>query len=136
MVNNMTKQKSLAAIFKRLRDGEMPEQEIISLSQEIAVSDVEWMMASVAQLTGPHDFMDDLNEYDDNDNAKSAVIAKGFFLYIDLISALIMKLGDEAVTQAKCLETSNNHYVPWIIKYCTDQRFAKGIKENFSFLEI
>ena len=114
----------------------MPQENILALSQEIDTADVAWLIDYVACLTGPDDFMDNIDEYDAADNARSEVIAKGFFLLIDLVSALILTLGDHAIEEAQRFEKRQAHYVPWVIKYCTDKRFTKEIRTNFPFLTI
>lgn len=132
----MAIQIELTHIFERLRSGQMPEAEILRLVDNLKPGDTTQIMDYVEGLSGPEEFMDDIDEYNDADNARSEVIVRGFFLFIDLVSALILKLGDDAITEAQRYENSPGHYVQWVIKYCTDERFAKGIKENFEFMKI
>ena len=96
-----TKRILLEEISELLRKGEMPEDKITSLASELNIDDVTWLMGLVASLNGPQDFMNDIDEYDAADNARSEIITKGFFLFVDLISALIRKLGDPALAQAE-----------------------------------
>jgi hypothetical protein len=135
-VDQRAKQESLESIFGQLRSGEMPENEILALAQEIGISDVKWMMERIERLNGPEDFMDDINEFDDADNARSVFIAEGFYLFVDLVSAMILMLGDIAIAEARKIEGSSAHYVSWVIKFCTDKRFTNGLRENFPFLDI
>ena len=130
----MNKQAALEAIFRKLRAGDMPEADIRALQAALTVSDTTWLMEHVESLAGPQAFMDELDEYDDNDNATSAVIADGFFKHIDMISALIMSMGDEAIAITRQFEHSQSHYAPWVIRYCSDSRFASGVKEHFAYL--
>ena len=126
----------LEQIFKLLRRGEIPEREILDFFECLGPEDVTWIMEYVETLSGPQDYMDDLDECDDNDNVKGEIIVKGFFHFIDLVSLLILKLGDDAIEEAKRFKDSSSHYVPYVLKYCIEQRFAKGISEPFPFLKI
>lgn len=135
-MDQMGKQETLARIFRLLRAGEVPEARILELLQHLKPGDVAWIMEYVERLQGPQGYLENRDEYDDADNAKSEIIVLGFFKFIDLVSALIIKLGDEAVEEAKRFENSSSHYVPWVLRYCTDQRFKNGISESFPFLEI
>jgi hypothetical protein len=129
------KQEALEKIFEQLRCGEIPEPQIVELLGRMVPADTIWMMKYIESLAGPQDYMDDLDEHDDFDNAKGEVTVKGFFQFIDLVSLLILKLGDDAIAEAKRFENSSSHYAPYILRYCTDPRFAKGIREDFPFLE-
>lgn len=114
----------------------MPKDDILGLLERLTPEDTRWMMQQVESLQGPQDYMDDLDEFNRNDNAKSKVIVWGFFKYIDLISGLILKLGNIAIEEALQFEQSQSHYVPWVLKYCCDSRFIKGIRESLPFLEL
>jgi len=132
----MNKLETLQQIFEILRSGEIPEPQILELFGSLKPEDTTWIMQYVETLGGPQDYMEDLDEYDDEDNSKAEIIVRGFFGFVDLVSLLILKLGDEAIEEAKRFENSSSYYVPWVLKYCTDQRFANGISESFPFLEI
>jgi hypothetical protein len=132
---SMDKLKKLQQIFRQLRRGEVLEQEILELTASLGPADATWIMEYVETLVGPQDYMDDLDECDENDNAKGEKIATGFFLFIDLVSLLILKLGDDAIEKAKCFENSKSHYAPYVLKYCTDPRFTKGLGQSFPFLK-
>ena len=69
----MNKQAALEAIFRKLRAGDMPEADIRALQAALTVSDTTWLMEHVESLAGPQAFMDELDEYDDNDNATRKV---------------------------------------------------------------
>jgi hypothetical protein len=130
------KQEALEQIFESLRRGEIPELQILELLGRMEPADTIWMMDYIESLTGPQDYMDDLDEYDDNDKAKGEIIVKGFFAFIDLVSVFILKLGDDAIEEARQFENSSSQYAPFVLRYCTDPRFSKGIYENFPFLEM
>jgi hypothetical protein len=135
-VVRMDNLESLDQIFKSLREGNIPETQILQLYRRLNPSDAKWLMEYVVKLKGPEEYLGDMDEYDDGDNAKSEVIVEGFFKFIDLISGLIIKLGGEAIREAENFENSISPYVPWVLKYCTDQRFAKQISVSFPFLDI
>ena len=131
----MTKHNALEEIFKSLCCGQIPKSQIMELLGRMEPADTIWMMEYIESLTGPQVYMDDLDEYDDNDNAKGEFIVKGFFAFIDLVSVFILKLGDDAIEEARRFENSSSQFAPFVLQYCTDPRFSKGIYESFPFLE-
>lgn len=65
-----------------------------------------------------------------NDNK----IVDGFFLYIDLLSALIIYLGEEAINNFSLYADKNSRYFPWVLKYISDQRFYPELINKFPLL--
>lgn len=135
-MNQIEKLEILMHIFASLREGNILEEEIIQLCDYLELADVKWMMTYVESIREPEEYLIEIDEYDREDNAKSKVIVHGFFKFIDLVSGLIIKLGDEAIEEAKEFENSPSQYVPWVLKYCTDEGFVKAVSENFPFLKI
>ena len=130
----MSNQHALEEIFRRLRSGETPNNEILALRSSLSADDTGWLMQRVAALTGPYEFMQDIDETDADDNRRSELIADGYFKFIDLVSCLIMDMGEDAIATAQRFEGSG-HYVPWVQRYCTDARFAEEVRRHFPFLD-
>ncbi len=116
------KQDSLEAIFTELRSGKLPQDDIVALRDVLTPDDTDWMMQRVAALTSPYEYMQDVDETDADDNARSAVITDGYFKFIDLVSCYILGMGSEAIARARAFEQSDAHYVPWVLRYCSNAR--------------
>lgn len=136
MTGQNAKQQALDNIFTALRNGNMPEADIIALSKDLEVADVDWIMMYVEPLGGPQDFMDDLDEHNAVDNNRSSVIARGFFQFIDIVSVLIRGLGEPGISAARGYEDRDSHYIPWVIRYCSDDRFLKELRKSVPFLDL
>ena len=93
------------------------------------------MMEYIEKLKGPEQYMDDLDEYIDADNAEMEIIVEGFFKFVDLVSALIINLGEEAIREARNFDGSHSPYVPWVLKYCVDPRFRDQVFDSFPELK-
>ncbi|EAR07345.1 hypothetical protein [Reinekea blandensis] len=132
----MDKEVELRKIFHKLRSGSIPEREILELSSNLDDSDVDWMLSIIKGLEGPHDYFSEDIELEESADKDAEVIVKGFFQFVDLVSGLIIKLGDSGISKAKAFDGGSSEYVPWVLRYCSDARFQKDIKENFPFLGI
>ncbi len=128
------KQDSLEAIFKELRSGAMPQDDIVALRDALTPADTDWLMQRIEALTSPYQYMQDIDEADADDNARSTVITDGFFKFIDLVSCYILGMGGDAIARARTFGQSNAHYVPWVLRYCADPRFAGELRKHFPFL--
>lgn len=84
------------------------------IRQCVEPADVSILMAMVESLEDP-------SAYCKNDTDQKTV--SGFFLFIDFVSALIINMGAPAVQEIKKYATSTHPFVPWVVKYCTDDRF-------------
>ena len=132
----MDKNELLNRILKEFLLGRSPDAEIIELRRSLVVDDASWLMAFIESLQGPEQFMDELDEYDGSDNLTMEVIATGFFKFVDLVSAYIIMLGDEAILKTKAFENSSATYVPWVLKYCSDERFWQQLADSYPQIDI
>ncbi|TGD70617.1 hypothetical protein E4634_20945 [Mangrovimicrobium sediminis] len=132
----MEKEVELKKIFQKLRAGSIPEQEILELSNKLNESDVDWILSIIKVLESPHDCFGEDIELEESADKDAEVIVKGFFQFVDLVSGLIIKLGDAGISKANSFDGGSSEYVPWVLRYCSDTRFQKDIKENFPFLGI
>ena len=131
----MGKRAALDQIFETLRAGERPEAQILELSRQLETADTTWLMEYVGELSGPDDFFEE-EDWDGSSDGGTEVKVKGFFDFIDLVSALVLGMGGDAVAEAKRFDGRQSHYTEWVIKYCTDDRFVKQLRQNFPFLCI
>ncbi|MBV1909539.1 MAG: hypothetical protein KUG78_09475 [Kangiellaceae bacterium] len=132
----MDKEVELKKIFQKLRSGTIPEQEILELSNKLNESDVDWMLSIIKGLKGPDDYFGEDIELEESADKEAEVIVIGFFQFVDLVSGLIIKLGDSGISKANSFDGGSSEYVPWVFRYCSDIRFQKDIKDNFPFLGI
>jgi len=119
--------ENLDKIFWSLLAGKFPEVQIAEFNKNLTQFDAKWMMEYIEKLKGP----DDLNEYVEADNVEMGIIVEGFFKFLDLVSALIINLGSEAIQEAQQFQNSQSTYVSWVLKYCSDERFHDRILDSF-----
>ncbi|MEZ5576965.1 MAG: hypothetical protein R3F44_15600 [Candidatus Competibacteraceae bacterium] len=85
----MEKLSVTKGIFKQLLNGDVPKNEIQLLAAAVDDNDVEWLMGEAESLTDPSAYFKGTAQGDEN-------AVSGFFLYVDLISALIIHAGPSA----------------------------------------
>lgn len=80
------------------------------------------------------DFIENLNDpsdYFSGDHKRDENAISGFFLIIDLVSAFIIKIGDESFDKVDLYRKSKSIYIPWILKYIDDDRFHSDLINKF-----
>jgi len=89
-----------------------------SIKSSVTSADVDTLIAKVESL-------DDPSAYCKNDlDSKTPA---GFFLFLDFISALIINLGSSAIQETEKYSNSKHHFVRWVVKYASDERFHNEI---------
>ena len=128
----MNKQELLDSIFSDFRSGRLPEGKILTLSSLLDTKDVPWLMDYVESLNGPEDYFTETNKAT---HKTQEIIVEGFFKFVDLISLLILQMGDSVHSQLASYANRRAGYVPWVIKYVSDERFHTNLRHQFPFLE-
>ncbi len=118
----MTAEMLLDSLFDEFISGNIPEAQIVELARQIDVSHIELLMKKVDSIGDPLDYCDD---------EESHAPVQGFFLFIDLVSALIISLGDAGQQALEKYAGSSSRYVPWVVKYVSDERFHAQIRNQF-----
>jgi hypothetical protein len=120
----MDKQEVLANIFKQLLSGNIPLIEIQHLASAISEKDITWMMEQIEFLNDPSDNFTGKEKGDET-------AVSGFFLFIDLVSVLIISVGEKARLKLHIYRNSSNMYTPWVHKYVLDTRFHEELLKKF-----
>lgn len=118
----MDKSIVLEQIFAAFLVGKFPANEIALLAATITEKDVAWLMERVAALTDPSDYFKGTAKGDEQ-------AVSGFFLFIDLVSALIIHAGETA--KQEVTHYTKGTYVQWVKKYVLDSRFHDGLLKQF-----
>lgn len=114
-------------IFNDLITGNFPKDKMVSLKSNLNLDDFEWIISFIENLNDPSDYFSGNEKRDEN-------AISGFFLSIDLASALIISLGEKAFDKLDLYKNSKNRYISWVFKYVDDDRFYKDLKTKFDFI--
>lgn len=114
-------------IFRDLISGDFPKDKIISLKNNLIIDDFDWIISFIERLNDPSDYFSGNDKRDEN-------AISGFFLSIDLASALIITLGEKAFDNLNQYKNSKSRYISWLFKYIDDERFYKELKSKFDFI--
>lgn len=113
----------LDSAFEQFISNAVSEDLLRSIKSSVTSTDVDTLIRKVESL-------DDPSAYCKNDlDSKTPA---GFFLFLDFISALIINLGNSAILEANKYSNSKHHFVPWVVKYASDERFHNQIISKFS----
>lgn len=94
------------------------KKKIAELVQSLDVTHVDLLLGKVESIGDPSDYTNEL---------ETSVPVQQFFAFIDLISALILLIGEEAVAQALARESAKSQYLPWVKKFISDDRFRSQV---------
>ena len=119
----MLVKKNLELVFTQFLSNSVSEELLKETRQCVQPADVSILMTMVESL-------DDPSAYCKSDMDQKTV--SGFFLFIDFVSALIINMGDPAVHEIRKYASSTHPFVPWVVKYCTDDRFKNEIMSKFT----
>ena len=97
------------------------KREVAGLIENLTLSDVDILLDKVESIGDVDDYASEL---------ETSIPVERFFAFIDLISALIIFLGSDAVKKASERSSSKSRYMPWVIKFIQDERFYKKVKEQ------
>lgn len=117
----MSQKQVLDELFIDYLAGRSVKKKVAAFMEELHISDVDMLVDKVESIGDVDLYVDELER-----NAP----AQSFFAFIDLISALILFLGPEAVTRAAGRVDKGGKYIPWLKKYLVDERFHSEIKKQ------
>lgn len=115
-------QEKLREIFLQFISDKVSKKLLSSIVKSVNLNDLDILLMSVESL-------DDPSAYCKNDYDNSTV--KGFFLYLDFISALIINLGEDAIEKITKYKNSKHPFIPWVVKYVEDKRFHAQVVSKF-----
>lgn len=116
----MTQKQILDELFIDYLAGRSVKKKIAAFVEELHIADADMLVDKVENIGDVDLYVDELE--------KSAP-AQSFFAFIDLISALILFLGPEAVAKALG-RVDSGKYIPWLKKYLADERFHSEVKKQ------
>lgn len=117
----MSQKQIIDELFIDYLAGRSVKKKIAVFMEELNIADVDMLVDKVESIGDVDLYVDELE--------KSAP-AQSFFAFIDLISALILFLGPEAVARAVGRVDNGGKYIPWLKKYLVDERFHNEIKKQ------
>lgn len=117
----MTIEERINKIFEGYLQRKGVKKEITSLIEELSMSDVDTLLDKIESIGDVDDYANDL---------ETSIPVERFFAFVDLISALIIVLGPEAIEKAGERNSSKSRYMPWVLKFVQDERFHKQVKEQ------
>lgn len=97
------------------------KKEITGLIEYLTLSDVDILLDKIESIGDVDDYANEL---------ETSIPVERFFAFVDLISALIIFLGSDAVKKASERSASTSRYMPWVIKFIQDERFYNQVKEQ------
>ncbi|MBF0101056.1 MAG: hypothetical protein HQK77_09135 [Desulfobacterales bacterium] len=118
----MNKKEQLDHLFFQFLSGNVSRELIVEFQINIAPDDVGLLLEAVSSLNDPSDYCK--NDYD-------CETVTGFFLFIDFVSALIIKMGNFTSNEIESYSQFTGKFVPWVIKYVKDERFHSDILSKF-----
>lgn len=121
----MEKKQLFEIIFNSFIQGTFPKENIKELVKIITLEDLPWLVEKVIDLKDPSDYFSGSEKRDEK-----AVV--GFFLIIDYISVLIISMGNSGIKELEKYKKEKSTYLPWVIKYVSDERFRNSLLEKFS----
>jgi hypothetical protein len=123
----MNLNEMLDLAFEQFLSHRVTDELLESIKSSVTSADVDTLILKVESL-------DDPSAYCKNDlDSKTPA---GFCLFLDFISALIINLGDAAIQETDKYSNSKHRFVPWVVKYASDERFHNEIISRFSNLFV
>ena len=123
----MNVNEMLDLAFEQFISNTVTDELLKSIKSSVTSADVDTLIAKVESLDDPSAYCKN-----DLDNKTPA----GFFLFLDFISALIINLGSSAIQETEKYSNSKHHFVRWVVKYASDERFHNEIISKFSNLSV
>ncbi|WPL16842.1 hypothetical protein Thiowin_01818 [Thiorhodovibrio winogradskyi] len=121
----MNLNEMLDLAFEQFISNTLTEELLKSIKSSVTSADVDTLIIKIESL-------DDPSAYCKNDlDSKTPA---GFFLFLDFISALIINFGHSAIQETDKYSNSKHPFVPWVVKYASDERFHNEIISKFSNL--
>lgn len=121
----MNLNEMLDLAFEQFISNTVTDELLKSIKSSVTSADVDTLIIKIESL-------DDPSAYCKNDlDSKTPA---GFFLFLDFSSALIINLGHSAIQETDKYSNSKHPFVPWVVKYASDERFHNEILSKFSNL--
>lgn len=117
----MSIQEQIDHIFDGYLHRKGVKKQVARLIDELQASDVDLLLD---KIEGIGDVDDYVNE------TETSIPVERFFAFVDLISALVVLLGPAAIEKAEGRTASNSRYMPWVLKFISDERFYAQIAEQ------
>lgn len=117
----MTISEQIDDIFVAYLSRKDAEKKIAALVPLLDATHVDLLLRKIESMGDPLDYEDEL---------EGSVPVHQFFAFIDLVSALILLIGGEAVTQTLARENPKSQYLPWVKKFVSDERFRGQVMEQ------
>jgi len=112
----------LDEVFTDFLDGKVPRAKTAELGVRVRLDDVDILLDKLASIGDVHDYVDD---------QETSVPAQEFFLFLDLISSLLILLGEPGCERLRSTPEARSPYVAWVKKYVTDDRFHDELRSSF-----
>lgn len=97
------------------------KKKIAALVAELDGTHVDLLLDKVAGIGDPMDYAN---------AAETSAPVLQFFAFVDLVSALILLLGPEAIDRATARDAGRSEYLRWVQKYVSDDRFHAQVMEQ------
>jgi hypothetical protein len=122
-LSNKNFQKSFNKIFKQFLEKKQTKNELIKFYEEVTENQCEEMFKGLIKIGGPENYCDDYTDI------------KGFFEFIDYITAITYSFGDFAITKLEKYPNSpnNQHYIHYVKQYLSDERLYSKILKKYPF---
>lgn len=117
-----SKKEIFKKIFKDFISGIINNNDINELIENIDINDIEFLVNEINKLNDPSDYFSGSEKRDQN-------AIKGFFLIIDLVSAIIIHTNNINILDKT---KYNGRYTEWLFKYISDKRFDEEILNKFN----
>lgn len=114
----MTIVEQIDEIFVAYLSRKAAKKKIAALVQSLDATHVDLLLRKVESIGDPSDYTNKL---------ETSVPVQQFFAFIDLVSALILVVGEEAVAQTLARENAKSQYLPWVKKFVSDERFRSQV---------
>jgi hypothetical protein len=117
----MTVTEQIDEIFVAYLSRKGAKKKIAALVPILDATHVDLLLRKVESIGDPSDYANEL---------ETSVPVHQFFAFVDLMSALILLIGDEAVEQTLARENAKSQYLPWVKKFVSDERFRSQVMEQ------
>lgn len=117
----MTISEQIDEIFVAYISRKGAKKKVAALIQALDASHVDVLLSKVESIGDPSDYANEL---------ETSVPVQQFFAFVDLISALILLIGGDAVEQTLARENAKSQYLPWVKKFVSDERFRSQVMQQ------
>lgn len=115
-------ERLLDEVFEDFLSGRVLREKTARLGALVRVDDFDTLMEKLESIGDVHDYVDDQETF---------VPAQEFFLFVDLISSLLLLLGEPAAQRLRSIPETRGPYVASVRKYVDDDRFHDGLRSSF-----